>query len=94
MLVFSPIIKGGEVLLEQIPLPYLLFKHPLPRLKPWAMVNVVKLKLNNVVTCIQLLPWVIEGTTKNPGCISQPGFFYFSGKGLNIFNPYTNLTNI
>jgi hypothetical protein len=44
-------------MLEQIPLPYslflipfLLFKQPLPRLKPWAMVNVVKLKLQNVGT--------------------------------------------
>jgi len=41
-----------------------------------------------------LFPWGTEGAKKNPGCISQPGFFYFSGKGLNIFNPYTNLLNL
>ena len=44
------ILEQNPLLYSLFLIPYLLFKHPLPRLKPWAMLNVVKLKLNNVVT--------------------------------------------
>ena len=105
--VFSPNIKEGKdfsgwnwKMLELIPLPYSLFlipylllKHPLPRLKPWAMVNVVIFEIEKCWEMKSSL-WGTEVATKNPGCISQPGFFYFSGKGLNIFNPYINHTNL
>jgi hypothetical protein len=30
---------------------------------------------------------------KIPAAFRNRDFYYFSGKGLNIFNPYTNLTN-
>jgi hypothetical protein len=85
--VFSPIIKGGKVLLEQNPLPYslflipyLLFKHPLPRLKPCAMVNVVKIEIAKCWNLHTTSPLGDRGgCKKNPGCISQPGFLLFFG---------------
>jgi hypothetical protein len=31
---------------------------------------------------------------KIPAAFRNRDFYYSSGKGLNIFNPYTNLTNL
>ena len=102
-------------MLELIPLPYSLFlipylllKHPLPRLKPWAMVNVVIFEIEKYWNMHTTSPSVIEVATKKSRLHFATGIFIIYGslknsffisinliksKLLNILN-LTNLINI
>jgi len=57
---------------------------PHPRLKPWTMVNVVKLDLQNVGTSSQLPPRGIEGATKKIPAAFRNRDFLLSFDSLSL----------